>query len=591
MAVPGKKLLKQISPSSIPTTSNEDLQVYCQPCDEEGPRLPAHGYCTDCKEHLCKTCFTAHKKHKLSKHHTLLDSTSMPKSLQQPSTSTNTSQADQMTTLCVYHPKEMIKFYCEDHKELLCSVCVTLEHQPTCRVNNIQEISSEIIDSIEYQVVLKAVKTLAERYQKKLESIKKMTTKSNSSLQNVLVDIRKFRQDINDRLDELERQAVDVAKAITQDNTSNENLKTIETICEDMTKLLKTTSDTIKQLNTSKQANKLFMELKLAEKKLREAEDKTVQLTSYDVKEHNFKPNEAILTQLKKVKSLGKLTKKSLNKESATEPVPVEFRAASYHEKINVKTSDVEYRSYITGMTLLTPELLIITDHSNMVIKMVDINSESVTGQLQLNTAPWDITAVTVTDLAVTHPDKNKIQFLSISTNKLIKKCSIRVDGECWGISYHHGKLVVTFCKPAKLQVLDINGTKLREIDGKGIFKFPWHVTCNSSSIYVSDWYMTTVTRINWQGKVMSRYRGINTPEGLSLSDDGTVFVCDRGKNVIEETAVDSSAEIVLEYLKGPNTVCWCRDSKMLYYSSYTSDDKFDDFIHIYKLSQTCAKF
>ncbi|XP_060561841.1 E3 ubiquitin-protein ligase TRIM33-like [Ruditapes philippinarum] len=205
MAVPGKKGSKQFSSSTTSMASDEDLQVYCQPCDEEGTRLPALGYCTDCKEHLCKTCLTVHKKLKSSKHHTVLDATSMPKVLQQPSTSIHTSQSDDLTTPCFKHPQEMIKFYCNDHKKLLCSVCVTLEHQPTsCKVDYIPDISCNIIDSKEYQIILKTLNTTFDHYQQMVEDVKEMTGKSNRSLKDALEDIKKFRIEINQRLDELE---------------------------------------------------------------------------------------------------------------------------------------------------------------------------------------------------------------------------------------------------------------------------------------------------------------------------------------------------------------------------------------------------
>jgi hypothetical protein len=47
---------------------------------------------------------------------------------------------------------------------------------------------------------------------------------------------------------------------------------------------------------------------------------------------------------------------------------------------------------WIAGMTLLTPDLLIITDHRNKAVKMVDTSSQSVSDQIQLDVQPWDIT-------------------------------------------------------------------------------------------------------------------------------------------------------------------------------------------------------
>jgi uncharacterized protein YxjI len=118
-----------------------------------------------------------------------------------------------------------------------------------------------------------------------------------------------------------------------------------------------------------------------------------------------------------------------------------------------VKTSKDKLGCYIRGMTLLTPDLLIITDCYNNAVMMVDTSSKSVSDQLQLDDGPWDITRVTSTELAVTLPVKQTIQFISISSNTLKKKHTMKVDGKCSGISCYQGKLVVSFFNPAKLQI------------------------------------------------------------------------------------------------------------------------------------------
>jgi hypothetical protein len=497
----------------------------------------------------------------------------MPKVLQQPSTSTHTGQSDVLTTPCLKHPQEMIKFYCNDHKTLLCSVCVTLEHQATsCKVDYIPDISGYIINSKQYQDILKTLNHTSDQFQQMVEDVKNMTNKSNSSLKYALAAIKKFRQEINQRLDVLERQAEDAAKGIEQEN--NKHLKAVETTYEDIAKSLKASSDNIKQLNISKQANKLFMELKLAEKTIQNMERKTQQLLSYDIKEHNFRSNNVILNFLKTEKSLGTLTYKTLNGKSQS--VQLKSRQLSHEGDICVKTSKDRSKCCITGMTLVTPDLLIITDFYNNAVKMVDISSQSVSDQLQLDDKPWDITTVTSNELAVTLPNIQTIQFISISSNKLIMKHTVNVDGKCDGISCHQDKLVVSFVNPAKLQILDMNGTILTTIDGKNIFKYPDNITSNRSSIYVSDSGMKTVTRLNWQGDVIGSYSGMSGPTGMSLSDDGTVFVCDWVRHVIEEISGDcSTGKVVLQDLKKPWAVCWCGETKKLYYSCY------DNFLHI----------
>jgi hypothetical protein len=97
---------------------------------------------------------------------------------------------------------------------------------------------------------------------------------------------------------------------------------------------------------------------------------------------------------------------------------------------------------------------------------------------------------------------------------------------------------------------------------------------------------MKTVTRLNWQGDVTGSYSGMSDPTGMSLSDDGTVFVCDRERNVIEEISGDcSTGKMVLKNLKNPYAVCWCGETKKLFFSAVQNDEKNNNFLHIYKLS------
>ncbi|XP_045189900.2 uncharacterized protein LOC123547125 [Mercenaria mercenaria] len=582
MAVPGKKTPKTFSSSST-MGSDETIQVYCQPCDRDGPRLPAHGYCVDCREHLCDICLTAHKRHTLSRHHTLLDDNNMPQTMS--SASIRPSRPDSLTKPCPRHMREIIKFYCQNHEALLCSVCVTLEHIGTsCKVNYIPDISDQVINSKEHQDILKAIDTISEQYHKISKDVKSITAKFNNSLADVLADINKFRKEINQRLDELERQAEDAAKTIQQEK--DKNLKTVETICDDVTKSLKTSSDSIKHLNTTKQADKLFMELKLAEQMIKDYEKCVHQLAACDIKEYIFKPNKAISTLFDKERSLGTITEKSLKQQSPPQTVNIKSRQTSQQGKICVKTSKDKVRCGITGMIFLFPDLLIITDWYNCAVKIVDTCSHTVTDQLQLDTEPRDVTSVTSTELAVTLPEKQNIQFISVTSNKLKEKQIFKVDGKCHGISCCQGKLAVSFIDPAKLLILDTNGTILTTVRREDILMKPEYLTTNTHSVYVSDSVMRTITRLNWQGEVIGSYGGMARPYGMALSDDGSVFVCDYGRNVIEEIAGDcSTGNVVLRGLNSPRFVCWCAETSKLYFSCLTEQDKDDKFVQVFKLS------
>jgi hypothetical protein len=331
------------------------------------------------------------------------------------------------------------------------------------------------------------------------------------------------------------------------------------------------------------------VELKLAEKTIEGIEENTLLITSQKVKEIKFQPNDTIINMLKTEKSLGTLTEEiSNNACSSTQSEHTQSIQTSYMENIWVKTSNNINRCWITGMTLLTPNVLIITDPENKDIKMVDTRSKYVLNQLELDGNPCDVTAVASAEVAVTLYHKPEVQFISTSSNRLTKKKAIVTDGECYGISCNQGKLILTFCNPAKLQIVDMNGTVLTTVNDQDISRHPWYVTSNRNSIYVSDWDMKTVTRLNWQGEVIGWYRVDGTPYGIALSDDDNVFVCAMNGNTIEEISGDcSKGKVVLKNLISPYAVCWCGETRKMYHSSFSQDGKRRNLIYVNKLSET----
>ncbi|XP_053393566.1 tripartite motif-containing protein 45-like [Mercenaria mercenaria] len=357
-------------------------------------------FCVDCEEHLCESCFNHHKRAKPSRHHTLLDKHNMPQSLQVSSQPIPHALPGDLTKPCSTHKKEMIKFYCHHHNALLCSVCVTLKHQSTaCHVDYIPDISGKIVNSNEYRKLIKEIDTMTGIFQDTVGDLKKITEKSNASLTDVLAEIKKFRKEINQRLDAMENEAENTARSLKKDN--DQRLKTVQTTCDDAIKDLQESSDAIKQLNTSKEADTLFVELKTAEQLIKENEKKISQLTTTGkVKEYYFEPNLDISTLFDNEKSLGTLTTKPL-KPPINVSARLKSKQFSHQRAVSVSTPQDKKVSWITGMTLLTSDILIAADFPNNSIKMIDINSYSIIDQLKLDRSPWNVTTVSKDKLAV----------------------------------------------------------------------------------------------------------------------------------------------------------------------------------------------
>ncbi|XP_053382718.1 uncharacterized protein LOC123544247 [Mercenaria mercenaria] len=586
MAVSGRKAEKEYFSSVLSRGSEEDYETFCQPCDRDDIRLPAFGFCTNCAEHLCQSCFIHHKRAKPSSHHVLLDIHTMPKTQQVSSTSTGAAQSEYFTTPCHKHTKEMLKFFCHDHKALLCSVCVALDHpRIACQVNYIPDVSKQSLNSKEYTDTLKDLDMITKEYHKITAVLKENIARSNNSLVGVLADIKKFRKKINQRMEELENEVEERVKFLQQEY--DKRLKATETECNDARKLMKASSDVIKQLNTSNEADRLFMELKSAEQLIKDNKKRLSELASpEDVRVYNFQPNPELASTFQKVAPLGTLTFKS----SKSIPNSVlDVRSTRFSHTISAKKPEETWTCFISGMILLTPSKVIFTDSYNQSVKMFDLNQNGRTDQLKLPAQPWDITSMTSDNVAVTLPGKQTIQFVSSSSNKLSLKRKVKVDAECFGISCYQEKFAVTFLSPKKLQIIDLKGKVLTTVSahssGKDIFIEPNYVTSNSHSIYVSDQGMYSVIRLNWQGELIGRYSDTRAPQGLTMLEDGSLLVCEYWDGNIRHITGDlTKGNVVLRDLKRPETLCWCGANNKLYISCDTKDEKYDDYIHVFNV-------
>ncbi|XP_053374834.1 transcription intermediary factor 1-beta-like [Mercenaria mercenaria] len=194
MEVSGRRDGKGDFSSSFSHSSDDADQLYCLPCKHDETRVPAYGYCKDCAEHLCETCYKNHRKPAPCRNHILLDKTKMPKTLSPGTTSLD------LTETCDQHHGKAIKYFCKDHESLGCSPCMTMNHR-SCKIDYIPDVSKNYIASSQYQSLLKSLETLHDN----LKAIAKSITEKKKLIQEnqdrIKADIQKFRQKINATLD------------------------------------------------------------------------------------------------------------------------------------------------------------------------------------------------------------------------------------------------------------------------------------------------------------------------------------------------------------------------------------------------------
>ncbi|XP_045168787.2 uncharacterized protein LOC123531677 [Mercenaria mercenaria] len=258
---------------------------------------------------------------------------------------------------------------------------------------------------------------------------------------------------------------------------------------------------------------------------------------------------------------------------------PKEFLHSTYIRS----TEEDEERSWITGMTLVNPCKLILADSRNFSVKLVDVNSYCIVDQLQLSNYPLDVTAVTVLECAVTVPVQRTIQFINVDEDTLSLTRELEVDGDCRGISCYGENLVVAYSCPSKVQIMDLNGKILNTVIGPMdglIFSEPYYVIANKNCIFVSDQGRRAVIALDWFGEVIHSYKCEGCPHGLTMLENGFMFVsglniytCNRG-NVVDTALND---------LNFPCAVCWCNANRKLFVSYHKGDEHYDDYVQVFE--------
>ncbi|XP_060570476.1 E3 ubiquitin-protein ligase TRIM33-like [Ruditapes philippinarum] len=337
MEVSGKRRTKLTY--SVSHGSAEDFVLFCIPCDRDGKRVPAKGFCTTCNEHLCKTCYKHHKKPAPTRNHVLLDEDSMP--------TTHTVQLYQDNfESCDDHQDEKQKYYCRDHDIVVCSVCVTLDHR-TCKVEYIPKLSKHILDSEELNELMAEMKSLEEVCKLSIKRAKDEIKAISENHDKVIKAIHQFRKEINTRLDDMEKIVVEDAERIS--DKTQMILKSLSTGIEDIK------DETVKKqvcLDNLIQRNcldKLYVEMKVAKKRLIQIKMKAKQHSRINNNETvSFVKHQAIIDMLEKYKQLGEIVKSSnsendaMMKETSTPPEDTSLNLEVVEEIDMKSASDTE---------------------------------------------------------------------------------------------------------------------------------------------------------------------------------------------------------------------------------------------------------
>ncbi|XP_045174580.2 E3 ubiquitin-protein ligase TRIM71-like [Mercenaria mercenaria] len=302
MAVSGRKGAD--FQSSISKGSAEDFDHRCEPCLAIGQQIESHGFCVDCQEHLCKSCFAYHQRLKANKHHHLVNKDNMDKHAV-------SKESDECTEKCQVHKKEVIKFFCPKHEALGCNDCIVLNHR-ACDIDYIPEKCAGIGDSAEFRELLRELDQKINGADNIIKQASNREKELDYCCDKLLKEITMFRKEINDRLDQLQKQI-----QIDADKKKSTDKQTVNKVLEQCTNIssdIKQLQSRLQDYKTSQQNGQLYITMKQAKSKLKSEEikeaDRSLEMTNM---QYTFEQNQDLENILSRQDAFGKLKETTLS--------------------------------------------------------------------------------------------------------------------------------------------------------------------------------------------------------------------------------------------------------------------------------------
>lgn len=267
---------------------------------------------------------------------------------------------------------------------------------------------------------------------------------------------------------------------------------------------------------------------------------------------------------------------------------------------IPAKSEEDEKDCLSFGVAFVSDHYLLVSDWLNTCVKLVDTTNHTtgnarVISRLPMVCRPMDITTMPENQAAVALYEENRIQVISTTNGNLTPVRSVDVDGGPQGITSTEDKFVVSVACPSKVVIMDHFGTVLNTItsDAQGVqlFKRPISVAVTNEQgqeiIYVSDGHAKTVTKVTFQGHVLSTI----TKEcwcalgGLTSTNDGQILLCDHGSNQVHVISGNEDTFTLTDprrEINKPLAICFSREQSILCFGSDVPGSLVDAF----KISQ-----
>ena len=513
----------------------------CGPCSVGGTRREAKHYCRECQDYLCDSCKGYHGKLAVTRNHNIVSGSKIPASA---------SGSPGLGITCGCNRNQPIEFYCEIHNDVVCSPCKSFHHQK-CKISNIKQKSSGYKSSTLDSVLFK-IQSLKNKYDRLKHEYSGNDKEVKRLKEAYKKEIKTFRKELDTCLDKLEK------NMLTElDKWEGAESRRIDQDISDLTTALKVVESDCKLLEDAKQDGRkeiMFTADVQVSKVLQGYQSKLGELeTGAEKPSLAFERNKTLDNLINEVKSLGFLRTQHKGSDPDDRPLKKDIsgrkvlgRKVLSRSQMCVKTDDDENTPWITGCTVMPNGHVVLCDHINNKIKLLD-GSTSLVGSLKLS-RPCDVSVLDTENVIITTPEKKKLQVVQVFPHMKAGR-TIQLDKMCWGVEVSRDEIYITCHNnpgEGEVRVLDLKGKLKRRLGaGQGgslMFISPYYITMNvtGEKIFVSDESKQTITCMTVDGDVVyqNNDKYLRYPRGLYCDSGDNILVCGwRSHNVQVITA------------------------------------------------------
>lgn len=293
----------------------------CDPCSRRNEKAIAIRWCKECGEALCQQCEGFHRSMKYSQHHHLV---SMDDLKTQPIKSTVSRPP------CPDHEGTLLRFFCEDHNQVVCSSCVTIDHRKCRHVTTTAEAAQkQHVDAETLTEKLKLQRDWAHRIAENGRHSTRILEDSTNQLRQQITSIR---QQINDLLVQREIKILEELTAVQTDEKEK-----YDSVVETCDGLVSTTENAIDLLQNSTRHGSdtdVILAIDNVRNESQSCESKLTELTA-NLKDLfiNFSPDSALQAIVNSLDDIGRLTTthEHVNLTAPYNVEPLTYRSGQSH--------------------------------------------------------------------------------------------------------------------------------------------------------------------------------------------------------------------------------------------------------------------